>query len=125
MKWDVTRKKDIVDLGDCKKNDEMDVSQKKRTSTDFYFDMIDKKCKANKRSDDLLNPQTGTIKIMFYSEENSSKLCSEGAIRNLMNMLHCSTEDMNLFWELATSNLSLIMMSLNELNVPKKVLNQI
>jgi hypothetical protein len=61
------------------------------------------------------------MKNMFYSEENSSKLCAEGAIRNLMNILHCLTEDMNLFWELSTSNLSSIMMSLNELEVPKKV----
>ncbi len=88
MWWDVTQKKDTVDLGDCKKNDEMDVSQKKRTSTDFYFDMIDKKCKANKRSDDLLNPQMGTIKSMLNSEENSSKLCPEDAIGKLMNLLH-------------------------------------
>ncbi len=29
VKWDVTRKKDSVDLGDCKKYDEMDVSQRK------------------------------------------------------------------------------------------------
>ncbi len=29
------------------------------------------------------------MKNMFYSKENSSKLCSEeGAIKNLMNMLH-------------------------------------
>jgi hypothetical protein len=37
-----------------------------------------------------------------------------------MNMLHCSKEYMELFWELATSDLSLIMKSLNESNVPKK-----
>ncbi len=28
-------------------------------------------------------------KTMLYSKENSSKLCTEGAIRNLMKMLHC------------------------------------
>ncbi len=99
----------------------MDVSQKKRTSTDFYFDMTDKKCQANKRSDDLLNPQTGTIKIMFYSEENSSKLCPEDAIGKLMNLLHCSKEDMELFWGTAYINLPSIMKSLNESNVPKTV----
>jgi hypothetical protein len=47
VNWDVTWKKNPVDLGDCKKYDEMDVSQRKPTSTDFYFDMTDKKCKAN------------------------------------------------------------------------------
>ncbi len=29
-------------------------------------------------------------KNMFYSEKNSSKMCAEGALGNLMNALHCS-----------------------------------
>jgi hypothetical protein len=74
VKWDVTWKKDMADLGDCKKYDEKDVSQRKRKSTDFYFDMTDKKCKANKKSDELLNPPTRHMKNMFYLEENSSKV---------------------------------------------------
>jgi hypothetical protein len=51
-----------------------------------------------------------------------SKICAEGAIQNLMNMLDFSTEDMTIFWELATSNLLTRMESLNESNVPKAVL---
>ncbi len=58
------------------------------------------------------------MKNIFYSEENSSKLGAEGAIGNLMNMLHSSKEDMELFWELATSDLPSIMKSLNESIVP-------
>ncbi len=123
VKWDVTQKRDPVDLGDCKKYDEVDVSQRKCKSTDFYFDMTTKKCKENKKSDALLNPPTGQMKNLFYSEENSSKLCSEGAIGNLMNMPHCSKKDMELFWELATSDLPSIMRSLNESTVPKKLFN--
>ncbi len=34
-------------------------------------------------------------------------------------MLHFSAENMNVFWELATSNLLTLMKSLNESNVPK------
>ncbi len=56
----------MVDLGDCKKYDEIDVSQRKRKPTDFFLDMTDKKCKANKKSDVLLNPPTGQMKNMFY-----------------------------------------------------------
>jgi hypothetical protein len=37
VKWDVTLKKDMVDLGDCKKYDEIDVSQRKPKSTNFFF----------------------------------------------------------------------------------------
>ncbi len=57
-----------------------------------------------------------------FSDENLSKLCSEGAIQNLLNMLHVSPEDMNLFWELATSDLFTLMKSLNESFVPKALL---
>ena len=59
------RKKDTVDFGDCKKYDETNVSQRKRKSTDFYFDMTDKKGKANKKSDELLNPQTNEKHVLL------------------------------------------------------------
>jgi len=38
----------------------------------------------------------------FYSEDNLSKLCAEGAVRNLMNMLHCSRAELDTFLEMAT-----------------------
>jgi hypothetical protein len=99
----------------------MDVRQWKCKSNDFFLNITDKECKVDKKSDELLNPTTGQMKYMFYLEENSSKLCSEVAIINLMNMLHCSKEDMKIVWELATSDLLSIMKSFNELNVPMKV----
>jgi hypothetical protein len=71
---------------DCKKYDEMDVCQRKRLSTEFCLDMPDKIWKVNKKSDEFLEPPTGQMKNMFYLKENSSKLCTEGAIRNLMNI---------------------------------------
>jgi hypothetical protein len=51
-----------------------------------------------------------------------SKLCADGAIQNLLSMLHFLPEDMNIFWELATSDLITLMKSLNESHVPKAVL---
>jgi hypothetical protein len=39
---DVTLNKDHVDLGDCKKYGETNVSQLKHKSADFCFDMTDK-----------------------------------------------------------------------------------
>jgi hypothetical protein len=54
--------------------------------------------------------------------KNSSKLCAEGAIQNLLKMLHFSPKDMNIFWELATSDLITLMKSLNKSFVPKAVL---
>ncbi len=58
---------------------------------------------------------------MSFSDENSSKLCTEGAIQNLLSMLHFLTEDMNICWE-STSDLFTLMKSLNESYVPKAVL---
>jgi len=58
---------------------------------------------------------------MFYSRENFSKLCAEGAIRNLMNFLHYSPADLTSFWNLATSPLHSIQNSLNEVQVPRAV----
>jgi hypothetical protein len=57
-----------------------------------------------------------------FSNENLSKLCTEGAIQNLLNMLHFLPEEMNIFWKLATSDLITLMKSLNESFVPKAVL---
>jgi hypothetical protein len=37
------------------------------------------------------------MKNRFYTEENLSKLCAEGAVRNLMNMLHCSRDELDTF----------------------------
>jgi len=63
----------------------------------------------------------GEMCNMYYSRENFSKLCAEGAVRNLMNVLHCSPADMTSFWNLATSPLHSILHSLNEVNLPRAV----
>jgi hypothetical protein len=60
-------------------------------------------------------------KHVFFNE-NLSKLCAEGDIHNLLSMLCFLQEDMNIFWELATSDLVTLMKSLNESYVPKAVL---
>ena len=65
----------------------------------------------------------GEMCNMFHSRENSCKLCAEGAVRNLMNVLHCSPEDMTSFWNLATSPLHLIQQSLNEDQLPRAIMS--
>jgi hypothetical protein len=105
--------KGTVNLGDLKKYKELDVIQRKCKSTDFFCEIPQTK---------RAMPPPGQMKNMFYSKENTSKLCAEGAIQNFMNMLHFLTEDMNIFWELATAKLLTLMESLNESYVPKAVL---
>jgi hypothetical protein len=57
-----------------------------------------------------------------FSDENSSKICAEGAIQNILNMLHFLPEDMIFLEELAISDLLTLVKSLNESFVPKAVL---
>jgi hypothetical protein len=112
VKWEETLKKDTVHLGDCKKYNELDVIPRKQKSTDFFC-----KVPQTKRG----KPPPGQKNNMFFYE-NLSKLCAEGAIWNLLNMLHFLPDDMNIFGELATSYLLTLMKSLNESYVPKAVL---
>jgi hypothetical protein len=113
VKWVETLKKDTLHLGDCKKYNELDVISRKRKSTDFFCE--DPPTKRGK-------PPPGQMKNMFFSNENLSKLCAEGVIQNLLSMLHFLTDDMHIFWELATSDLLTLMKSLSESYVPKAVL---
>jgi hypothetical protein len=62
------------------------------------------------------------MKNMFHSQDNLSKLCAEGAIRNLMHILHHSTKDITTFWELATTSLPSLRSSLNEALIPGSII---
>jgi hypothetical protein len=114
VKWEETRKKATVHLGDCKKYNKLDVIPRKWKSTDFICEI-----QQTKRG----KPPPGQMKNAFFSDENLSKVCAEGAIQNLLNMLHFLPEEMNIFWELATSDLFTLMKSLNETFVPRAVLS--
>jgi hypothetical protein len=60
-------------------------------------------------------------KNMFYSEKNSSKLCAEGAIGNLMRVLHCLQNEVKQFWDIVQLPMHLILQTLGESSVPKVV----
>jgi hypothetical protein len=59
----------------------------------------------------------------FYSEEKLSKLCAEGAVRNLMILLHCSRDKLDSFWEMATMSVQETQFVLKDLLNDKKVPN--
>jgi hypothetical protein len=59
----------------------------------------------------------------FYSEDNLSKLCAEGAVRNLMNMLHCLRDKLDTFLEMATMSVQETQFALKDLLYKKKVPN--
>jgi hypothetical protein len=58
---------------------------------------------------------------MSYSEKNFSKLCAEGAIGNLMNVLHCP-QKVKQFWDIVQSPMHLILQTLGNSSMPKAVL---
>ncbi len=61
----------------------------------------------------------GCKENIFYCEKNSSKLCAEGAIGNLVNILHCPENDVKQIWDIVQSPVHLIQQTLGESGVPK------
>ncbi len=102
----------------AKKYEENHVGQRKQKPTDFYMDKTIKKHVKAEAS--ALEVQ---MENRFYSEDNLSKLCAEGAVRNLMNMLHCSRDELDIFWEMATMSVQETQFVLKDLLNNKKVPN--
>ncbi len=89
IRWETTGKIDYVDLEDLKQFLMEDLAPRKQKSTDFYTPPSGKKIASTEQHQhDRPDPQ-GCTENIIYSEKNSSKLCAEGAIGNLMNVLHC------------------------------------
>ncbi len=84
VKWEITLKEDTVHLVDCKKYIDLDVPRKRKL-TDFFSEIPQTK---------RMMPPPGQIQNMLFTDENLSKLCAEGAIQNLLNMLHFLPEEM-------------------------------
>ncbi len=49
-------------------------------------------------------------------------MCADGAIVNLMNVLHCHEDEVKQFWNIAQSPVHLILQTLGESSMPKAVL---
>jgi hypothetical protein len=104
--------------------------KRKRKATDFFQNQPLKvhKCDeshslARKNTNAKKTLPPGQVINKFHSLDNFSKLCAEGAIRNLMHMLHHSNEDVKSFWDLATKSLQSLQHSLNESTIPASVIN--
>jgi hypothetical protein len=122
FRWETTRNIDFVDLEDLKQFSMDDSAPRKQKSTDFILLLRVKKLHqlSNINMTDLIcNIEQ---KNMFYSERNSSKLCTEGEIGNLMNVLHCPQNEVKQFWAIVQSPMHLILQTLGESSMPKVVL---
>ncbi len=118
VKWESISKNDRVKLCDCKKYQENHVGHRKQKPTEFYInEPTEKHMKAEKSELEV------QMENRFYSEDNLSKLCAEGAVRNLMNMLHCLRDELDSFWEMATMSVQETQFDLKDMLNDKKVPN--
>jgi hypothetical protein len=102
----------------AKNYEENHVGQRKQKVTDSYMDKPIKK---------HMKPEASALERQmenkFYSEDNLSKLCAEGAVRNLMNMLYCLRDELDSFWQMATMSVQETQFVLKDLLNNKKVPN--
>jgi hypothetical protein len=99
-----------------------DSAPRKQKSTDFYTPLSGKKIASTEQHQYDRSDLQGCTENMFYSEKNSSKLCAERAIGNLMNVLHCPENEVKQFWDIVQLPVHLILQTLGESSVPKAVL---
>ncbi len=122
IKWETPQKIDYVDVGDLKHFLMEDSTPRKQKSTDYFSPLSGKKIASNEQHQNDRSDMQCYTKNKFYSMKNSSKLCAEGAIGNLMNVLHCNEIEVNQFWAIVQSPMHLILETLNESSAPKAVL---
>ncbi len=98
---------------------------RKRKETDFLHLQNKERWTSIKRNDGFKGNSTTTLLSMsnkFFSSDNNSKLCAEGALKNILYMLKMNAQDIKEFWTLVTLPLSTISDSLQE-ELPKAVCN--
>ncbi len=122
IRWETTQNIDYLDLEDLKRFSMEDSAPREQKSTDFSTPPSGKKIALTEQCQNYRSDLQRCAKNMFYSEKNSSKLCAEGAIGNLMNVLHCSENEVKLFWDIVQLPIHLILQTLGESSVPKAVL---
>ena len=125
VKWETSLKKEIVYLNDCRKLDVEATPVRKRKAPDFFVPIDAEAAEEiihEAAPDDRLICTDGQLTNIFYNAENSSKQCAQGAIANLLHMLQCSKEQLDLFWQLANCDVEDLVKQLRQ-ELPKNVKN--
>jgi hypothetical protein len=127
IKWESTGKSNYVEITDLKKNLKVETSQRKQKATEFLYSLpLDVGKNRNKQrilaADENPSDQV-QVQNKFYSIKNMSKLCAEGAIKNLLSMLNYSQSNIDSFWNLCNTSVSELMEQLHEKCMPKALLN--
>ncbi len=104
IKWDTSRTLTTVSLHDIRHYVDDQNSKRKRKQTDFLHNQHNvKKNKPSTVNSDVIcidddDVSVITPKMPFYSCDNASKLCAEGALKNMLHMLQMKKEDIEFFW---------------------------
>jgi hypothetical protein len=122
IRWETTRNIDYIGLEDLKCFSMDNSAPRKQKSTNFNTPPSGKKIASTEQCQHYRSDLQRCTKNMFYSEKNSSKLCAEGAIGNLINVLHCSENEVKQLWDIVQLPVHLILQTLCESSVPKAVL---
>jgi hypothetical protein len=101
IRWDTTQKKDLVDFVDLTLKD----ASPRTCNPQIFIILLQEKKASTEQCQNDWSVLDGHTENIFYCAKNSSKLCTEGAIGNLMNILHCSKNDVGQFWDIAWSPL--------------------
>jgi hypothetical protein len=138
VKWGTSLKKENVFINNCRKFDVEKTYLRKRKATDFFAPMAAEEYLTKRKATDFFSPMAaeeivhesepdvrlicadGQVNNIFFNRDNISKQCAQGAIANLLNMLQCSKEELEIFWHLANSDEHVIEKQLRE-QVPTKV----
>jgi hypothetical protein len=93
IKWDTSRTLTYVSICDLRHYFDDDNSKRKRKQTDILHNQHNvKKNKPSSVNSDVMcvEDDDGSIitqKMPFYSSDNASKLCAEGALKNMLYKL--------------------------------------
>ncbi len=91
-----------------------DSTPRKQKCTYFFSPPPEKNNSSTEQHQNDRSDRQRCTKNKFYSVKNSFKLCTEGGIGNLMNVLHCPKIEVNRFWTIVQSPMHLILETLNE-----------
>ncbi len=125
VKWEISCTTDVVEIANLHPYSTSVTSKWKRIETDFFHHHNNQMCKITANDEKLCDKQTVSeclVPIQYYSLENTSKFCTEGSVKNLLNMLRFSEHDVSMYWDLATAPLHSICKRLCK-EVPKIVCN--
>jgi hypothetical protein len=127
VKWDTSLKNENVFLKDCTKYDVEISAKRKQKSTEFFAPRAEEEfvnepsLTKHKSSNELAMMAgeeiveesepvekricaEGQVENIFFNPDNFSKQCAKGSLANLLHMLKCSKEELDLFWYLAHSD---------------------